>query len=569
MKADMFYDDGREISDLKQMLKSSESLFSERTAFMVKDHMGGPYRNITYKQFKSDVDAFGTALLDLGLQGKKIGVISENRYEWAVTYLAVVNGVGIIVPIDKELQEEEFEYIVRESEADCIVYSGKYEELFKKNKTIGSQIDFFINMDTENQLSFQVLLKRGYQLLSDGNRDYLDMKIDREKMSILLFTSGTTGLAKGVMLSHKNIVTNLMAMVKNVHIVPEDVFLSVLPIHHTYECTCGFLLVLYRGASTAFCEGLKYITKNLEEANPTVFLAVPLIFENIYKKIWSQARKSGSSKKLEKVIEINNITKKVGLDISKKLLKKVRLVFGGKMRLLISGGAAIDPEVLKGLKAFGFNALQGYGLTECSPIVAANPDWKPKDNSAGLALPGVEVRINDPNEEGVGEIVTRSDSVMLGYYKNKEATDAVLKDGWFYTGDLGYLDKEGYVYITGRKKNVIITKNGKNIFPEELEFYLSRSLFVEESLVWGKDSEESGETLVYAQIKPNQEEVKTALGEDYSEDQIKELLQAEVDKINKNLPFYKKIRRISIRKEEFAKTTTKKIKRYIELNTKN
>lgn len=558
------YNMGREIGDLKEMLKTSAELYSERTAFMVKEQIGAPYRSISYKQYYSDVNAFGTALIELGLKGRHIAVIGENRYEWAVAYLAAVNGVGVIVPIDKELPKEELEYVIRQSGVNCIVYSGKYENKLKEIENIDEQIDFFINMDGEGPLSFLNLLSMGRQLMDKGRRDYQDAEIDREKMSILLFTSGTTGLAKGVMLSHKNIASNLMKMVQHVNIVPEDVFFSVLPMHHTYECTCGFLLVIYRGASTAFCEGLKYITKNLEEARPTVFLGVPLIFENIYKKIWAQARKSGSDKKLEKVVELNRLTQKVGIDLSKKMLKKVRNVFGGRMRLIISGGAAIDPMVLQGLRAFGFNAIQGYGLTECSPIVVVNPDRRPKDASAGKIIPGIEVKIDNPNEEGIGEIITRSDSVMLGYYNNKEATDSVLKDGWFYTGDLGYLDDEGYLYITGRKKNVIVTKNGKNIFPEELEFYLGRSRFVEESLVWGNDNHETGETMVYAEIKPDFEEVKAVLGNDYTQEEVKELIQKEVDKINKELPFYKKIRRISIREGEFAKTTTKKIKRYIE-----
>jgi long-subunit acyl-CoA synthetase (AMP-forming) len=357
-----------------------------------------------------------------------------------------------------------------------------------------------------------------------------------------------------------------MVMGTLVNIRPEDIFFSVLPIHHTYECTCGFLLPIYRGAGIAFCEGLKYIIRNLEEARPTVFLGVPLIFESIYKKIWSQAKKSKSDVKLRKVLAINEKTKKIGIDLAPILLKKVTAIFGGRMRLMIAGGAAIDPDVLKGLKAFGINAIQGYGLTECSPIVGINPDFDSRDNSAGYPPPFIDVRIVEANEEGLGEIIVKGRNIMLGYYHNEEATNAVIKDGWFYTGDLGFIDKEGYIHITGRKKNVIITKNGKNVFPEELEFYLGKIPYIDESMVWGMDSEDNGDTLICASIKTNQEEIAMILGDDYTEEQASRLIWKELDKLNDDLPYYKRIKKADIRKEEFEKTTGKKIKRFSEAN---
>lgn len=558
----------REITDIKDMFYSSTELFGNKTAFMVKDTLGGPYRNISYNQFRLDVDAFGTALLSMKFKDKKIAVMGENRYEWAVTYMAVVNGVGVIVPFDKELPKEELEYLIKTSEVSCIVYSSKYEHIFKDMDIKDSGIEYFINMDSDkdenNHLSFSRLLDIGRALLEKGNKEFIEAPIDAEKMSILLYTSGTTGMAKGVMLSHKNIASNIMSMCSIVNIKPTDIFFSVLPIHHTYECTCGFLTPIYRGAAIAYCEGLKFILKNMEEAKPTVFLSVPLIFEGMYKKIWRQAKKSGMDKKLEKAIKINNKTKKVNLDLSKKLFKKVHAVFGGQVRLFISGGAALDPEVAKGFNDLGILTFQGYGLTECSPIVAVNPDNKPKPAAAGVVMPGVEVAIDNPDEDGIGEIITYSDSVMLGYYQNEEATNAVLVDGWYHTGDLGYLDDENYVYITGRKKNVIVTKNGKNIFPEELEYYLNRSDYIEESMVWGKNDDATGETSVCAQIRPNLEIIKEALGSNCTEEQVLKLIQQEVDKINKELPFFKKVRKISLKREEFLKTTTKKIKRHLE-----
>lgn len=559
----------REIKNLKDMLYSSVEIFGDKTAFMVKDIPGGDYRNISYHQFRQDVDALGTALLDMGLENKKIAVIGENRYEWAVTYMAIVNGVGTIVPFDKELPEEEIEYLIKASGVSCMVYSEKFGNFFEDLDTQDSNLSHYINMDAANDkgrhLSFSKMLKKGQAQLEKGNMAYVEAKIDENEMKILLYTSGTTGMAKGVMLSHKNITSNLMSMCTMVNIKPEDTFFSVLPMHHTYECTCGFLTPIYRGSAIAYCEGLKYILKNMEEAKPTLFLGVPLIFEGIYKKLWRQAKKSGLDKKLSKAIKINGYLNKVGIDLSKTLFKKVHSKFGGRIRMFISGGAGIDPEVAKGFRDLGIFTLQGYGLTEMSPIVALNPDIKPKNAAAGVPLPGVDVEILNPGEDGIGEIITKGDSLMLGYYNNQEATDEVIIDNWFYTGDLGYLDQENYVYVTGRKKNVIVTKNGKNIFPEELEFYLNRSEYIEESIIWGKEDSNSGETYVYAQIRPNDEAVGEVLNAQYTDDQVYEFIQQEVDKINKALPFYKKIRKIEIRKEEFAKTTSKKIKRHVVL----
>ena len=565
------YRDVRPISDIRDMFESSVRIFGNSILFYVKDVTSGPYRGISYNQTKEDVDALGTALIAMGLKDKKIAIIGDNRYEWAVSYLATVCGAGIVVPLDKELPQKELNYLIKDAEVECIIFSHKYEKAFIESQQSGeNSLRILISMDAEEdndqRMSFNKVIADGRLLLSNGDRAFIDAEIDREKMSILLFTSGTTGMAKGVMLSHANIAENLMVMGTLVNIRPEDIFFSVLPIHHTYECTCGFLLPLYRGAGIAFCEGLKYIIRNLEEARPTVFLGVPLIFESIYKKIWSQAKKSKSDVKLRKVLAINEKTKKIGIDLAPILLKKVTAIFGGRMRLMIAGGAAIDPDVLKGLKAFGINAIQGYGLTECSPIVGINPDFDSRDNSAGYPPPFSDVRIIEANEEGIGEIIVKGRNIMLGYYHNEQATNAVIKDGWFYTGDLGYIDKEGYIHITGRKKNVIITKNGKNVFPEELEFYLGKIPYIDESMVWGMDSEDNGDTLICASIKTNQDELSLILGSDYTDEQASSLIWKELDKLNDDLPYYKRIKKADIRKEEFEKTTGKKIKRFSEAN---
>jgi Long-chain acyl-CoA synthetases (AMP-forming) len=568
----VMYRDIRPIIDLKHMFESSVELYADHIAFHVKDKVGGPYRGITYKEAKKDVDALGTALHSLGLKDKNIAIIGENRYEWAISYLAVVCGTGVAVPLDKELGSCELEQLVKEAEVECVIYSNKFESAFQTMRAKGeTKIKFLINMDTEvsdeERLSQSEIIEAGKVLIENGNREFMNAQIDRDKMSILLFTSGTTGIAKGVMLSHGNIVEDLMASPTLLQVVPEDVFFSVLPIHHTYECTDGFLMPLYRGASIAYCEGLKYIVRNLSEARPTIFLGVPLIVESLYKKIWQNAKKSGKADTLKRIIAINKITKKLGIDLAPIFFKKITDIFGGRMKVVICGGAAIDPDILQGIRDFGINSVQGYGLTECAPICALNPDKYPKNDAAGYPPPGFDIKIENPDPEtGIGEICATGGNVMLGYYKDPEATAAVLKDGWYHTGDIGYLDQDHFVHITGRIKNVIITKNGKNVYPEEIENYLSKVPYIEECMVWGKDSEETGETLIFASIRADYEEVKGAIGENFTDEQVAELIWKEIDSINTGLPFFKRIKKIDVRKEEFEKTTGKKIKRFVDSN---
>ena len=568
----VMYRDIRPIIDLKHMLISSVELYGNNIAFHVKDKVGAPYRGITFKEVKVDVDALGTALISMGLKGKAISIIGENRYEWAISYLAAICGVGIVVPLDKELGASELEQLIKEADVECVIYSQRYEKIFMDIKERGNtSLKFLLNMDAnardEQRLSLVEIIETGKALIADGNREFLDSVMDRDAMSSILFTSGTTGISKGVMLSHGNIVEDLMASPTLLNVKPTDVFFSVLPIHHTYECTCGFLMPLYRGASVAFCEGLKFIVKNLSEARPTIFLGVPLLIEGLYKKIWQNAKKSGKANTLKKVIAINRKTKKIGIDLAPIFFKQIIELFGGRMRVIICGGAAIDPDVLQGIRDFGINAVQGYGLTECAPICALNPDKYPKNASAGYPPPGFDLKIHNPDPEtGIGEICAKGGNVMLGYYNDPEASAKVLRDGWFHTGDLGYLDEDNYVYITGRNKNVIITKNGKNVYPEEVETYLGRIPYVEESMVWGKNSEESGETLIFASIRADYEEVQGALGENYTEEDVAALIWKEIDNLNSQLPFFKRIKRIDIRKEEFDKTTGKKIKRFVDSN---
>jgi len=559
----------RPIRDLKDMLESSVKLYGEKAAFLSKPKGQADYIPITYRQYKSDVDAFGTALMSLGLKGEKIALIGENRYEWSISYLAVVNGTGVIVPLDKELPPNEIELLLDRSKADAIIYSGNVREKVETLINKDTSLRYFISMDAEedngNILSFGLLLQKGRDLLKDGDRTFLDAEIDAEAMNMLLFTSGTTDTAKAVMLSHKNICENLKGMCSMVYIDEKDTFLSVLPIHHTYECTCGFLCQLYRGSTIAYCEGLRHIVKNLKESKATVMLGVPLLFESMYRQIMNQAIKAKGEKKIKFAIGLSNALRKINIDIRRKLFKQIHEALGGNIRLFISGAAAIDPQTAKGFRELGISLIQGYGLTECAPILAVNRDIDYKDEAAGLPLPCVQVEIDNPDEDGIGEIKCKGPCVMLGYYNDPEATAAAIRDGWFYTGDSGFIDKDGFVHITGRKKNVIITGNGKNVFPEEIETLLNRSLYIKESLVYGK-GQSDGDTVICARIVPDREKIEEDIRKNSAPGStVEEIIEKEVKRVNQSLVIYKHIKEFTLQDEEFIKTTTKKIKRHEEL----
>ena len=555
------------VRDLREALNRSVDLYGNQTAYLVKDRPGGVYRPITFRAFRSDMTAFGTALLDAGLQkGERVAVIGENRYEWIVTYLATVCGAGVIVPIDRELSAEEIAHLLERSEAKCIVYSGKLEKTVDEALSKTGGVPVCISMDAEQdgdrKRSMRTMLKRGYQLITEGRKDYFRIEIAPDAMCSLIFTSGTTGLAKGVMLSHKNLCSNIVAMATHVNVTDSRIALSVLPMHHTYEFSCGVLGPMYQGCAVAICEGLKYIVKNMEESKASVILGVPLIFEKMHQKVWKRAESSGKSKTMRRAVALSKAVGGHKLKATKRLFKAVHQAMGGEMRLIIAGGAAIDPIVIEDFCAMGFTMLQGYGMTENSPIIAVGKDRCSKPSAVGLPMPNTEVRIDDPDEDGIGEIIYRGDSVMLGYYKDPEETAKVLKGGWLYSGDLGYFDRDGFLYVTGRKKNVIVTKNGKNIFPEEVEYYLLKSAYIEEVVVWGNDEEKAGDTVICADIFPNIDQIREDFG-NISADEIKRLLDREVDAANEKMPSYKRIKRFTVRKSEFEKTTTKKIKRHL------
>jgi len=570
MKYDNLYK-VRPIRNLKDMLNSSTELFGDKAAFLSKPKWkeNSEYVPITFKQYKSDVDAFGTALTDLGLKNCKIALIGENRYEWSISYLAVVNGTGIIVPLDKELPPNEIENLITRSKAEALIYSGKIEDKIKNLFQKPISIRYFINMDKDqdehNILSFDNLLKKGHELVRSGNRKFIDSEIDENAMNMLLFTSGTTDTAKAVMLSHRNICENLMSMCSMLYIDEKDTFLSVLPIHHTYECTCGFLCQLYRGSTVAYCEGLRHIVKNLKESKATMMLGVPLIFETMYRQIMNQAIKTKGKFAISFALALSNLLRKFKIDIRRKLFKQIHEALGGNIRMFISGAAAMDPQVAKGFRDLGIEMVQGYGLTECSPIVALNRDCWYKDDAAGLPLPNLEVEIHEPDSDGIGEIKCKGPSVMLGYYEDEEATKDVSRDGWFFTGDSGYIDKDGFIHITGRKKNVIVTGNGKNVFPEEIETLLNRSPYIKESLVYGR-GQSDGDTVICARIVPEHEKIEEDIKNNVAPGStVREIISNEIKKVNRQLVLYKHIKDFTLQDEEFAKTTTRKIKRHEEL----
>ncbi len=548
-----------EVTNFKDMLYRSSNLYSSKTAFKVKKP-NGKIISITYKEFKNDVVFLGSSLLKNGFLNKKIAVIGKNSYEWCVSYLAA-SIVGVVVPIDKELHTDDVINFMNISETSCILGNSQNLDpiLLSASKLLNSNTKF-IKFDSNNEESFSRFLEEGKILYSNGFHNFDQIKVDSNELRVLLFTSGTTGNAKGVCLSQNNLCSNILSTYGIVKVRKNDLFFSILPLHHTYECTLGFLLPIYSGASIAHCEGLRYIAKNMKEFHPSVILCVPLLLEKLHKNIVKNMNSSLPTKYKK---EDSNPFSGLPFFMKSIVRKKVKNTLGGRLRVFIVGAAAANPNIISDFRDLNLNTLQGYGLTECSPLVAGNTDFFQKDDSVGLPIPNVEYKIDKPNDEGIGEIIVRGPNVMLGYYKDEEKTKETIVNGWFHTGDLGKIDENGYLYITGRCKNVIITKNGKNIYPEEIEYYLNESPLISESLVFGLKKENDDETYINTQIYPNIEAITEYLkGTIPTKDQIKKIIAEIVAKVNKKLPNYKHIKDFVIRDKDFEKTTTQKLKRY-------
>ena len=557
-----------EIHDLRDVIKKRLHEFPQNPVFLVKEKKGGEYIPISTEKYDHDIDSLGTYFMNTVKKGARIAIFSETRYEWYVSYLATTNGTGCVVPLDKELPVDDVFNMLTRAEVDIVLFSKSKLDIINQVYGKVETVKYWISMDMtadDRFLNYSDCLKQGEEKLAAGDKIFTEATIDPNEMTILLFTSGTTARSKAVMLCQRNICKNLMSMFSMLYIDRSDVWLSVLPLHHTYECTCGFLGQVYRGTTVAICEGLRYIAQNIQEVRPTCILMVPVMLELFYKKIMKGLKADPEKeKKLKKGIKLANALH-LSTKMRRKLFKPIHDIFGGRMRLIILGGAPVNPEILTFFQSIGFKCVQGYGLTECAPILALNRDKQFKNHAAGLPLPGCDVKILNPDSDGIGEFISKGDNNFLGYYNDPENTALALdSDGYYHTGDLGYIDEDGFCIITGRKKNVIIAKNGKNVFPEEIEYLLSLSPYVAESVVSGVNDEVKDDIVVTATIYPDLEEIKGKLGieTDPTEEQIMNILKDVVAATNEKLESYKKIKNTVLRMTEFEKNTSKKIKRY-------
>ena len=556
-----------EINDLKDMLNKTKKIYADKPAYKIKLE-NGEYKTFTHGEVRNMVDSLGTALINLGLKGKRIAVIGENRYEWEIAYLSIICGTGIVVPLDKSLPENELEELIERSKVSAIFYSKKYEDSIKKikyreNNDLKHLISMDLKCNSEGVYSQEELIKIGKKLIEKGNREFLDAQINTEEMSVMLFTSGTTSKSKVVALSHKNICSNLMDLASVIDVDSNDTLLSVLPIHHVFECTVGFLFSLYKGSQTVFSDGLRHIVENLKEYKVTVMACVPAIYERIFMMIRKQLEKQG---KLQEVLDNEEKYKNASMEKKKEVFKEIHDMIGGRIKLFISGAAALDSKIEEKYRILGLNLVQGYGLTETSPVVAIGTNKYYRTGSVGKTIPSVKAKIVDANSEGIGELAVMGPNVMLEYFENKEATKKAIKDGWFYTGDLAKIDEDGYIYICGRKKSVIVLKNGKNIFPEEMEILVNKIEGVKESFIFGKkQSEDENNIKINVKIVFDREVTKDVY-KVQTDEEIYKIFAKKIREINQTMPKYKAIRGIILTEEPLIKTTTNKIKRQENLD---
>ena len=554
------------VTDLKDMLNKTRELYGDKPGYKIKIGKG-QYKTYTHNEIRDMINYLGTALINLGLKGKRIGVIGENRYEWELAYLSVVCGVGIVVPMDKSLPANELEEVIERSEVEAIFYSKKYEEIIKKIKySEKNKLKHLISMDTdiheEGIYSEKELIEKGKEMVDSGNREYINAKINPEEMRIMLFTSGTTSKSKVVALSHKNLVSNVMDYASVVDVDSNDRILSFLPLHHVYECTVGMLVSLYVGAERSFCDGIRHIMENLNEYKITYAAFVPAIYEMMYKNIWKMIQKRD---KIEETKKLMQECKDKSMEEKKKVFKEIHNMYGGCIKLFISGAAALDKEVIETFRNWGINLCQAYGLTETSPIIGIETNEHHRVGSIGRPIPHVQARIDEADDDGVGELVVKGPNVMLGYYNNKKATDSVMEDGWFHTGDLARIDEDGYIFICGRKKSVIVLKNGKNIYPEEMEGLVNKIEGVKESFIFGKQQTDDKDNIkIHVKIVFNKDIMKEAYKVEKEED-IYRVLTEKIKEVNSVMPKYKAIRGIIVSEEPLIKTTTGKIKRQANL----
>ncbi|NLZ46204.1 MAG: AMP-binding protein [Clostridiales bacterium] len=565
------YYDVPKIDTLKEMLELCEENYLDEIAFKYRNKPRNEVINKTYKEFINDTRAFGSALFDLGLEGSHVAIIGENRYEWVVSYLAAVNGVGVAVPLDKMLPENEITTMLDRGEVDVLVYSSSFQEKVNDITKNNTKLKAVICMNPENDedvandgfYSFDYLLTKGYELLNSGYKKYVDKTIDPHVLSVLIFTSGTSASSKAVMLSHKNICADIMALGGVVNFKPGDSVVSILPLSHTFENTTGLLFPLFLGITICISDGLKYFSGNLTEYKPACLIGVPLIFDKFKERIMAEVKKKGMEKKVRVSMSIANFLSRLGINLKRKLFKQLLEPFGGDLQVIVTGGAGMEVDTVKFYENIGVRVYQGYGLTETSPVVAGGNDFVRKTGTCGNPLPGVTVAVDNPDFKGTGELVIKGDTVMLGYWENQEATNEAIIDGWFHTGDLGSIDRKGLVKVTGRVKSMIVLNNGKKVFPEELENYINKIPYVKESLVWG-ETITNGSVEICAKIILDKENLTEAIKCPEDESAIKKLLDKAIKDVNKLMPVYKTIRYYVFSYEDLIKTTSMKIKRYVE-----
>ena len=558
--------DSREHKNFRELLNYSAFQFPTDDAFIIKtgkDENRNPiYRHVTFQDFKNEVNWFGTGMMALGHQGKRIAIIGKNSYEWYMSYFSVLCGLGIVVPLDKGLPYEETETSLIKSKSDVLLFDKAHLDLVEElQKNATTAVTAFYSLEEiDGYTSVYDIIKKGCAEMSSGNEDFLELPINEDAMSILLFTSGTTSKAKAVMLSEHNILANIYMLDRVEDIRHGDVNMAFLPYHHTFGSS-GQTMMISQGTTTVFCDGLKYIQKNIKEYRVTVFVCVPLLIEAMYKRIQLAIDKQGKRKTFERGLKISRFLLKFHIDIRRKLFKDILDELGGRLRYIVSGASALDPEVTKGFEDIGINVVQGYGMTEASPVIAGeNPENK-RPGSIGFSMPDMDLVLADQNEEGIGELVARGANVMLGYYEDQEATDAILIDGWLHTGDLASIDKDGFIFIRGRQKNVIVLKNGKNVYPEELEDLIDALPYVQESMVYGQKRRKDGDSkdlTLAAKIVYDKDRI------DCSIEELNKRVAEDIDKINETLPTYKQLRRFELTDEPMEKTTTGKIKRYAQ-----
>ena len=565
------YYEPKKISDLRELVKGSAHKYGNAVGFRFKD-AEGKITGRTYIEFDRDIDCLGTALISMGLKDTRISIISENRYEWGVCYFSTINGTGVSVPLDKYLPKNEVENLIQRGGVETVFYSPAFHQMMQEIAKSNDKVKHYICMENTADLpsqdsrflTLQELIGKGKSLLDAGDRSFIDAAIDRGKMSILLFTSGTTSISKGVMLSHSNVASNVTAMSTIIHAGPGDVHLSLLPLHHTFENSIGLMYMVHSGVCIAYCEGIRFIAQNLREYGVTILVAVPAILESMYKKLQDGIQKSGKAKLVGILTKVSDVLRYMGIDLRRKIFKSVFEKLGPGLRLAVSGAAPLDTAAIVGFEKMGLILLQGYGLTETSPVIAADNDFVNVPGTVGYPMAGIEVAIDAPDENGMGEIITRGENVMLGYFEDPEATAEVIDaEGWFRTGDLGTIDEKGLLRITGRAKSMIVFTNGKKAFPEEYEVLLNNVLGIKDSFVWGNKAAD-GDIQVCAKLVIDREQIAAGKDRIPSESELASILDSAIKDINKTLPQYKIIRYFVMTDEDLVKTTKMTIKRPIE-----